>query len=449
MRVSRRITGAPGTAVLLRAMQVLYDKANRARHSPSMVQHASKRGRSINSSRTSKSRYMSVDTKRSKTPIGVKSPYHPDARWKNRVQRTRGFSGKFKGMKRFKLKGRKKKVAQSIEYKYETGGILQDAECVYLGLGSCPMVYLRRCLAACVIKELSKQAQLTFNDWKETPFTVLPVNSVMSVRMYYYANVTSNLLLSVTSTSIAEATGDTWEALLDALSLLLVGNVVTSPSAVVDSFVLRYANGDPGPIEIKAKIEAHDFYASVNFNGNMNVQNVTLASDGIGGETVDITNNPLYGKMYHTSAGNGFIPVSREDFATSTPLTANPATGIISGTAASQLSPNFRKPVPPQVIRKVNRHSNINLNPGEMKRFYVNFAKSHSLTRWFALLGEDFVNQFNYLREGSATMIALEKKLNNRTESNPVIVNYEVNYSFGAYYRYTQKPVTMPIVQIG
>lgn len=430
--------------IWMKALKELFDRAGKARKTPSMVQYATKRGRSMRSDRT---RYMSVDTahSRKKTPIGLRT--HPDNRWKNRVQRTRGYEGKFKRMKRFKLKGRKKKVAQAIEFKYETGGIQQDAECVYLGLGSCPVIYLRRCIAACVVKELSKQANLTFNDWKESPFeAALPADTVLSVRMYYYTDVTSNNLLNVTSGTINAQGGGTWENLLDAFSLVLSQSAASSPTTVIDSVVLRYADISED-VKIKGKIEASDIYIGINFFGNMNLQNVTLASDGVGGETVDISNNPLYGKMYHTSSGNGFLPVSREDFTTGATLTASPFSGIIAH-GAVELSPNFRKPVPPQVIRKVNKHSNINLNPGEMKRFYVKFAKTHSLTRWFALLGEDFLNQENFLREGSATMVALEKRLNNRTESNPVIVNYEVNYSFGGYYRYTEKPVTMPIVQI-
>ena len=437
----RRMVGmpnAPTLAAQLRAMKILYDRAKGARKDMSMAQYASARGRSIN-------RSMSVDQNRGKTPIGLKLPYNSNYRWKKRVQRTRGFSGKFKKLKRFKLKGRKKRIAQAIEFKYEDGGISQDTQCVYLGLGSCPMIYLRRVLCACIVKELSRQAQLSFNDWKESPFVDLPTGSIMSIRIDYYATVTSNALLDVTTTSVSEAAGDTWENLATNLNTTLI-TIIGNPHLVVDHITLRYADGGANT-KIRGKIECADMYITASFFGNMNLQNATLAADGIGGETVDIANNPLYGKMYHTNKGNGFLPISRQDFVSNVSLTCDPVTGLIDATG-SQLSNNFKKPVAPQLIRKVSSHSNINLNPGEMKKFYVKYNKTHSFTNWITLIGEDYLNLENYLREGTATMVALEKKLNNRTESNAIVINYEVNYSFGGSYRYSQKPITMPIVQI-
>jgi uncharacterized membrane protein len=96
--------------------------------------------------------------------------------------------------------------------------------------------------------------------------------------------------------------------------------------------------------------------------------------------------------------------------------------------ATSNDSLNLAKPPQPKFFRGSVKSSRINLGPGHIKKVSVKSQTSTSLTDYLVKMNIDLLaTTVKYNNYGKSACIALEKMLDNRSETASVNVNYEYN----------------------
>jgi len=188
----------------------LYNKAITARNKPTMVQYASSRGAFARQNKLIADNIMRNKNKRLRLtrPVrkrrgvyGAKSVY----------QRTRGYNGKFRRSKNYRLKGKARQIAQCVQIENEVGGIITDADCIYIGIASSPLDQMQRMIAYACVKCVANAAKRQFSDWNE-PLAPNFTNGTINLEFQYYPDPTSIATTNRSSTglSIAVNTTDNW-----------------------------------------------------------------------------------------------------------------------------------------------------------------------------------------------------------------------------------------------
>lgn len=383
------------------------------------------------------------------------------------------FLGTFGNGRPFHSPGRQYGFNGSV-LKVESGGQAVDAECVYLG-HAIAMTHVIKGFFRAMLSSLFAEAGLPIVDWATGPFYNAD-NYLVNLIYRSQTSSMSNTLLGITFTTgftfeqMAGHIWTLWQASVsggtpfDFYNATLIHNVTDSGAATHTRLMstLFLANHD---IEIMVK-------------SSLTVQNATLAGPvteaSLSGDSAllagrenknNIYSNPLVGKMYSSFAKgghwrNGFLEKFRKTYATgSHNSTANqaflsdPNTGIITAIANTDLSVFWKKPPPSWAWEDKPTIESIQMNPAEMKKDVWMFHSRMSVgnfTNSFAQFLNDGVTSGTtsptMVPLGFAKMLAVEKRLDDRTEVNVITLHYEVGQVYSIKLHKRAMKASLPIV---
>lgn len=347
-----------------------------------------------------------------------------------------------------------KKKKQNTSYnkngsvlRYENGGQVTDPECVYVGHSVATYKVVTSVLRA-VIKELFRQRGTDIIDWDDT------VQNATSLTLEYSYNTNQAVAGALTTRSIA-ATGLTYQG----LALAWQSDIDTAWSAQPHSIeeVTLYLTVDKGGVANaavipSAKVHGKNFNIDFSFDSKLKIQNVTSSSTvGVDEDQLAnaINNNPLIGNLYSHNKNqlNGFEPAKNEDSGTT--FIADNQTGIISsGASTNSLSQYLKKP-PPAWAFKAKRVKKLTLEPGQIRYAHMTYKASMSLQTFLTKLhytisdgSSDYAVNFCF-----AQMFGLEKMLDDRSETNDIVLSYEVVQTY-ACKGYNRRFASVPIVEL-
>lgn len=385
------------------------------------------------------------------------------------------FLGTFGNGRPFQSPGRSYGFNGSI-LKVESGGQLADAECLYLGHGVA-FTHVIKGFFRAMLSTAFANANLPISDWAQGPFH----NADNYTLNIIYRNLTSsmaNVLLAITFTTdftmeqMAGAIWTQWQASLSTETPFDFYNC-TLFQTVTDSAANTHTR-----LVSTVFLANHD--VEINVKSSLTIQNATLAGPvtaaSLSGDSSllagreqmgNIYNNPLVGKMYSSFAKgnhwrNGFLEKHRLPYSTGSHNTtpnqsflSDPNSGVITGKANTDLSQFWKKPPPSWAFEDKPNVESIQMNPAEMKKDVWNFHSRMGVSRFsntFAQFLNDGVTSGTtspfLIPFGFAKMIALEKRLDDRTEVNAINIHYEISQVYSIKLIRRTDKASLPIVVV-
>lgn len=382
-------------------------------------------------------------------------------RWKNnpaKVKAKKGqeglipgkWSGKYRGPY-YKAKYRKQ-IRYGVAKRFEKGGSMNDAECVYIGHAAAP---------DCVLEIVSKA--VVKHMFQKTGSHIADIND--------YVDFAGCIIVTREGTLTPEATDKQHQIDFDPQTTSGVRTYADVALKLVNQTAGEgiFASGDDHfhqwhNIEIHRKVlnESATHYVlyktrvdqlvlDVGLKSSMTLQNVSKSAVGGGTASEDVHHlgqNPIKGKVYKSGGEwlNGFRHKNRPTFnfatgaapqdewaAGGTQLSGSYSHGHITESFAT-LGSEWKKPPPGNRFGKGVTVGNIILQPGGIKKIEMKFHCRMTLASFIdkyktnfggALLNED------YFAFGFAQMVAFEKSLDSRqvTALN-IQVDYELNQTY-------------------
>lgn len=355
---------------------------------------------------------------------------------------TKGHSGnKFGKPKRFKPDSYLRK---GIVYKYETGSttsVPNGATSVIGHSTSCPETQIQLVMC-CIIKELFKQAGQQIESWDETPeFPTATYNIVFRA----YLEDSATAWTAITGSAITNTT-TFWAAATDLVTILK--STLSDSTQYKPRYVKVYLHESAGIGGKVGEILLNNFYLDFNSFSKLDLQNVTLAADAVNQDLMtDVTNNPLVGKCYYGNNTNGFFPMVRTTGDVSyTPFVSDPINGILLNDSVNSVPEYIAEPPSGDYFKKCSKVTGIHMSPGEIKSSNLGWQKRMSFQTFmyaydfYTRLGTGTKLIFNH---GTTKMYLIEKRLNNRAESTPIAIDWEINLTLKVKYSYkAETPIT-------
>lgn len=330
--------------------------------------------------------------------------------------------------------------------RFETGGILNDANCVYIGHATWPHEQIVPAVCRALVRQLFKQRGNDFVSWTEG---ILDATGTLDLIYTYYIGPESatkltrtiNLTVNQTYLNIAETLYNDWKTNFNAQTHILDEIYLITGGAGTD---------------VQAKVRCREFHLDIYCESTLSLQNRTLAGTGVGEndqEMTDISNNPLIGRLYN-GPWNGFIP----DFRDSTEVgyqgyTCNPQNGLILANAANSLTDETKKPPPGYFFGNCKKSSRAVLEPGIIRKHFIKSFKRCTLIDFMAMLRLEIDlaivgNTEAVTKGGQAAMFGLEKALDSRQSEADISVAYEINQKYCVSGYYKKSVATVPILEI-
>lgn len=351
--------------------------------------------------------------------------------------------GRYAGRFRRGTKVKRDKFLQyGFRHTVETTGIVDDPDCVYLGVSSHSSTGSLAIVCHALLRKLFRKTGIDITS------VDMPIPGVV-VDCYMLRLSRENKLTGAVSTtdyvigvgdSIFKIVGDglvtagLWPQLLnffrDYAQYFTAADQQTSvPKELIlwrrDSAADNYV-----PITYLVLENEMVSFRAANY---LKIQNRTLAYTG-STDAEDVSNNPLMGRVYEMRAG---APRLRVDGARW--LEAVDDAGGVMLARATQFLPanNFREPPHPQVFRDIVKSSRIKLDPGQIKYCKAKYSFTEPLLKfvanyWVGTSGSGHGASFaqNKLR-GNCVVVALEDVINvNATQK--INVAYEANLTLAA-----------------
>jgi len=350
--------------------------------------------------------------------------------------------GKFGKGKVNKLKGRKAKIANCIEYRVERGGAVTSPQCVYIGASCTPVTQMLNCLGGAIVKELFRQCGKRFDQWSDFPLTF---GVKYRLRFNYYASPTTATLTTVTVNTY-DLDADTYQVIAEELGGSLATTFGGSATKLYMNEVYIETLHTTLSTVITGIVYAHQFKFTFESKVSLNLQNQTVSSDS-DDKITDVTNNPLHGKMYFTNS-NGFVARTRSTLATSGSLVSDAVTGVIASNNEELGTDIYKKPPHAHHFLGVKSYKNVVLMPGQMSEKVIQSSFTMNLKTMLLKLHTNLVDNNTLTFMGKSILFALEKKLDVRGETAGISVGWENNSSFGGHYVYRPKILTQPILEV-
>jgi hypothetical protein len=364
-----------------------------------------------------------------------------------RIRNQGKFVGQFKRAKRRKIGKRQMKMMQGFKTRIERGGTYEDGQALYVGATTHPVNTFMLATAACILKELLRQAGSGIQDWTQPCWKDAGLEKTYRIQYQLYTNATTAVLTDGTFidfTSLSTAL-DVAQQIATAFQTTFGSN----KEYYLDNVLLRQ-RGSAGSAtsfpEIIGTINANQFFVKLDGDVNMCIQNNTLAASGEDDDNRNnVTNNPIYGKVYEVPA-TGFMRRVR----VANPLTntgnllSDPTTGHIEARSSNMDRSNFVKPPPHWFFTGCKKSARIDLQPGQIKRYKFSAGKSYNLQKMLHKLHDEIDDERQLNWFGKSVLLGLEKLVDNRTEINPVSISWETNLVFTSSYKYFKKNITVP-----
>lgn len=353
---------------------------------------------------------------------------------------TRGYRGsKMKKPKRFKHDFYAK--SGSIT-KIETGGVVSDTNCVYVGFGTNPISYTHRAICRAIVKEIMSQAGHSIGRFDDR------FNSsgfVYNLRFRYLTDPSDDV---INETVVAIPNNPLYETVAIDVAAQMVTLYQANPHMFIEEIALVETIVSLGTAKVVGEICCGNFGLYIKSIGSISIQNRTLSSDGAATFT-DISNNPVHGKTY-AGVGNHFKVRNFVDQTLNTPFYVpglNPAFGVASQENQSVVS---RKPLNPQDLSGVRKSGSVTISPGEIRHGYLSYFKKINLKTFYRDYHETLVDPTMETHKlGKIYMVGLEKMVNDRIAEPNVSIGYEVNLTLKVAGIYRRKIETVAsIVEI-
>jgi len=353
---------------------------------------------------------------------------------------TRGYrAGRIKRTRRFKHDWYAK--AGSV-IKVETGGVVADANCVYVGFGTNPINITHKAVTRCITKELFSQAGFSigrFDDKLET------IGYTYELRFRYLVDPSDDVM---NNTVVVLASNPTFETVAGNIATEMDNLYAVNPHMFIEEIALLQVQSTGGNVfaRVIGEICCGNFGIYINSRGSISVQNRTLSSDGQAFST-DITNNPVHGKVY-SGVGNNFKVRNFIDQTLNTPFFVPGLTPAFAVSSAENQSAVSRKPFSPQDLVGVRHSSSVSINPGGIRTGYLSYSKKMNLKNFYRDYHECLVDPTKESHKlGKIYMIGLEKMVNDRISEPNISVGYEVNLTLKVAGIYRRKIESVSIIQ--
>jgi len=370
---------------------------------------------------------------RSKNPVKSVGPvkFVQIAGAPKRPYSSRGTLRKFK-------KPRRKVHVPKAAYKgmtitQETGGIVTDPNCLYVGHSTGTPEQIYRAYMGAVVKELFRQNGTQFGMWEELATISGEINCI------YYSTPSSTAEGIVT---IAYLSTDSYYQIVDAVVAALQAAFGTAQPHEFVRFRISNSSGVSIILANKMKV-------MIDVSSTLVVQNETK-SGTVSVPSTDIeniTNNPIQGYSYEGS-GNYFIPSARTNGdASYLPFRADQTSGVLTNTAAASLPEVGKEPPKPWFFLGTKRSGKVIIDPGNIKKSYLSTKRTMSI-KMFQKIFQDTITDTSQpvVRFGKVRMFSLEKVLNNRTGENDIQIGYEVQQRVSVSISYTNRAATADFV---
>lgn len=331
--------------------------------------------------------------------------------------------------------------------KVEAGATLTDADCVYVGHYSLPV----NVVVPAVFYALARKIMLSNSFYPTDP---LQTSGMSALNIYLRYRTTFNGAVATAGPRLVAANSSVVDLgnALGSLLLTVVPGVVYFE--LVNIQIYENTSGD-----LLFDANADGISVEVDCVSNFQLQNRTLAS-GAGDESssLDISNNPLRGKIYHGSA-NIHPYRHNNDVTTTCPalIHDNPSgllyVGANDATFTSEMSRAMKKPPPRSAFGNVSRNAYVQLAPGEIRRskvrshFFINF---NNFIKMYldCMRGASDIYALDeaLVRKGPSVIIGLEKLCDSGSESADISVGFEVSVSMNALVSIKRKSAMNPYV---
>lgn len=367
-----------------------------------------------------------------------------------RKKRKRLYSGKRKsfGRKRFKKSYRavNKFVTRGYILKREIGGIVQDAECAYLGHNAVTMGDLWSAITFSVVRWFARKMGQDICNWNEFVSGFSTGDPNVAWKLSYKLDANAPILVSTVPT----AGPTTWQIWADSLFARLQLLIATN-----DYFeLIRIEHYSPdnlvGVRDVPFTcIEAKSMMVTVVGNSNMMLQNITLANNVVGDNEAEVvtnlTNNPLRGKEYtgfgqsfplqfqnHTGVGNANLSAETEVFGGLVKFAYSDAFAM-----SPEMVVGLQKPPPYYKWHGFTGNKYITLKPAEIRRSKIVKSYTMDLAKWIQmclpyLKAAPEGNRNNIKFIGKVTFFGLEKMLDCRTLEPDIRIAYEITHTTSA-----------------
>lgn len=355
------------------------------------------------------------------------------------------FKGGFNGLKTVSPTFQDMVLTKGSAGTIETYGSCLGTEIVWVGATTCNIAEMAYHASKAILRKLFKQAGLHITD----------AQSKFTHELYWPANTSHSggFMLRLQYADGPGNLNDVTYTLVDPETLNTLANNCNLKQAIID-----YANASSDKILLSIRLYNIDYQggtsgtskqvAILNMRNEMIhmyssvkivVQNRTKGA-GVAGENLNFVDTidaqPLKGKLYYFKKGNpeirGLDVTSGQPNSTSLfSRWGDNTVKLISDTSIGYNS-QMVNPPSPQYWNNCSKHSNISLEPGDLKDCFL----SNTTEKYFS----EFVRSLAWYngagnrrqKVGDCLYICLEERLNSGS-ANPIVVQYEAESNISCY----------------
>lgn len=348
------------------------------------------------------------------------------------------YGGKFKKPRRNKQpKIETKCLSKGYHLTFETYGRIDDLDCVYIMHNTSPAEFIARAITGYFYRKILKMAGINIDSKDaEIPF----YESLNSDGFKIELVVQSPIDGSVAATSYITVQNET-------LRTLITNGTMAS---AIYNYMLRDTTNIPYQLNLyssdrnlaetnwrlAASINLENEFITLYCSSALTVQNRTAgsaATDNLSADRVD--NQPLVGYMYHFKNSDPRVRVVNQSGSGVTnsinlPLSRAHLRGLTLVRAA-ELQSDLAEPPVPKYWMNCDKSSRIRLEPGTMKKSYIQHKFNGRFKNVLFKLQAKTRNNNDWVGvQGRAQMLALEETL--RTDgTNLITINYECEHKVG------------------
>lgn len=353
--------------------------------------------------------------------------------------------------------------------RYENGGIVTNAEAVYLSHTNAPSAEVLRMVCYALARHMFKRLGKSFGDWNDTMASGVGSNN-NGINMYitYIKDIgaTAQAGLQYDSTSqTATALPATYASIAENFfnSVRDSGLIVNPKSEAIKLTARIYDTSDTSEEFEKVEIDLKHIRLDFDLKSTLRVQNATVASEGtstINLNVNDITRNPLVGKLYKSTKWRNYLrirsPYNSLNNSTSSNaliVAPDPNSGFrnIDYTFSAPDTDFLKKPPLKAYHLGCNQDAKVKLGPGEIKYSNIRNTYNLSLNKFISYYQSGIGGaepDDTCLSFGHVACFGLEKMLDNRTEENEVRLYWQIDNTFKIRAIQAGKPACNDIVTV-
>lgn len=339
--------------------------------------------------------------------------------------------------------------------KYQLGGVAQDgtAPIVFIGHATVPQDEGMKVLAMALIRKLLKMAGTEIEDWGALPATGTYDHGEITFRWQNFPQqgpqVNSYTQVWTAGQSVHDAAISmvaNWKTQIQFADQAAMYDIKWVP------FTDTIGNNNEGT---HAYIKFSQLSFEFKSYSNLAIQNRTEAASVAGEDNRNnVTNNPLTGKMYH-STGNGMTFRLNEDTGFGETLLADGTTGIIAplySSMAARQQNAYRMPPAGRDIVGCKRESGIYLNPGNIRSSKLISTNVISSDKYWNQMSDVFRIDASSLGRtkctlGKSQVLAMQLRCNVGAGEGTISIGYEVERTIECYIRCRPYNVAPFVVQ--